>query len=144
MVRLIKGCIVQEEHIEIELSETEESEDDSLHAKQKKSTLKRDYNKSKREIENETKKDWRMDDDEFEIEKNKRLSDLRKEYVAKGLVLPNDTTDATRSEAPTVDENDIHRMIDSQLQVYTDLLASLVSKDSNIFGDPFEEKKERY
>ena len=40
-----------------------------------------------------------------------------------------------------MDENDIHRMIDSQLQVYTDLLASLVSKDSNIFGDPFEEKK---
>jgi hypothetical protein len=61
MVRLIKGCIVQEEHIEIELSETEESEDNSQHAKQKKSTLKRDYNKSKREIENETKKDWRMD-----------------------------------------------------------------------------------
>ena len=144
MFRLIKGCIVQEEHIEIELSETEESEDDSLHAKQKKSTLNRDYNKSKREIENETKKDWRIDDDEFEIEKNKRLSDLRKEYVAKGLVLPNDTTFATRTEAPTVDESDIHRMIDSQLQVYTDLHASLVSKDSNIFGDPFEEKKERY
>ena len=143
MVRLIKGCIVQEEHIEIELSETEQSEDDSLHAK-KKSTLKRDYNKSKREIENETKKDWRIDDDEFEIEKIKRLSDLRKEYVAKGLVLPNDTPVATRSEAPSVDESDIHMMIDSQLQVYTDLLDSLVSKDSNIFGDPFEEKKERY
>ena len=44
MVCLIKGCIVQEEHIEIELSETEESEEDSSHAKQKKSTLKRDYN----------------------------------------------------------------------------------------------------
>jgi hypothetical protein len=144
MVRLIKGCIIQEEHIEIDLSETEESEDDSLHAKQKKSTLKRDYNKSKREIENETKKDWRIDDDEFEIEKIKRLSDLRKEYVAKGLVLPNNTPVSTRSEAPTVDENDIHRMIDSQLQVYTDLHVSLVFKDSNIFGDAFEEKKERY
>jgi hypothetical protein len=43
-----------------------------------------------------------------------------------------------------VDESDIHMMIDSQLQVYTDLLVSLVSKDSNIFGDAFEEKKERY
>ena len=66
----------------------------------KRSTLKRDYKKGKREVENETKKDWRIDDDEFEIEKNKRLSDLRKEYVAKGLVLPNDTTFATRTEAP--------------------------------------------
>jgi len=144
MVRLIKGCIVQEEHIEIELSDSEDSEDDDLHAVKKKRTLKRDYNKSKREIENETKKDWRMDDDEFEIEKNKRLSELRKEYVAKGLVLPNDTPVATRTEARTVDESDIHMMIDSQLQVYTDLHASLVSKDSKIFGDPFEEKKERY
>ena len=38
MVRLIKGCIVQVEHIEIELSEIEESEDDCSHAKQKKYT----------------------------------------------------------------------------------------------------------
>ena len=60
MVRLIKGCIVQEEHKEIDLSGTEESEDDSLHAKQKKSTLKHDYNKSKRDIENETKNNWTM------------------------------------------------------------------------------------
>ena len=30
MVRLIKGCIVQEEHIEIELSECKEIEDDSV------------------------------------------------------------------------------------------------------------------
>jgi hypothetical protein len=135
MVRLIKGCIVQE-HLHIDMSDSEESEDDTA-GTQKKRTLKREYNKRRKEIENETKSNWQMDDGEFAFEKKQKLSALRLEYVAKGLILPSEAPAAARTEAPKVSESQIHTMIDTQLQEYTTLHQSLASKDSKIFGDPF-------
>ena len=76
--------------------------------------------------------------------KKRKLSALRQEYVAKGLVLPFEAPAAARTEAPKVSESQIHNMIDEQLAGYTSLHDSLVTRDSKIFGDPFEEKKERY
>jgi hypothetical protein len=144
MVRLIKGCIVQEDHMDIEMSESDESEEDSQQITHKKRTLKRAYNKSKKEIETEINEDFRVDDDEFDLEKNRRLSALRQEYITKGLVLPNDAPAAARAVVPTVIESDIHKMVDAQLLAYTELHAELLAKDPKIFGDPFEEKKDRY
>ena len=144
MVRLIKGCLVQEEHMDIELTDYDESEDDSQQNTLKKKTLRRAYNKIKKEIEIEINEDFCMEDDEFDLEKKRRLSALRHEYINKGLVLPNDTPAAARAVAPTVIESDIHKMVDTQLLAYTELHAELLAKEPKIFGDPFEEKKDRY
>ena len=71
-----------------------------------------------------------MDKHEWDIEKKRKISALRQEYVAKGLVLPFEAPAAARTEAPKVSESQIHNMIGEQLAGYTSLHDSLVVQRS--------------
>ena len=141
MVRLVKGSIVRhDDAIQLVMtSEDDEEEDTSTQQKKKQKALRKEYEAKKKSIEEEKNTNWMMADEEITLQRENKLTTLKSEYRLKGLDLPTETS-PSRKSAPQVTQAQIQTMIEEQMKTYEDLLVTL----GNVFGDPFEEHKNRY